>query len=62
MQSRDVLAILHGCRLPVILRRLGSSDEHYEFVGTCYMYGIMDGEAVEADRIAGKDCIVFTLV
>lgn len=39
--------------MPVILR--AGEGEDYEFVGECYVDGIMDGEAVEAMR-RGLSC------
>ncbi|RDW77857.1 hypothetical protein BP5796_05709 [Coleophoma crateriformis] len=42
MQERDVVAVLDGCRMPVILRRIGDG---YCFMGLCFVLGLMDGEA-----------------
>lgn len=39
----DIIAILFGCPVPVILRK---HDGWYEFIGTCYFHGIMEGELV----------------
>ena len=41
----DFISVLHGCFLPVLLRPKGNA---YEVIGTCYIHGIMDGEAVAA--------------
>jgi hypothetical protein len=38
----DIVGILKGYRAPVILRRRG---DHYVFVGTCFVLGLMYGEA-----------------
>lgn len=62
MRPGDIIVVLYGCRLPVVLRRTDSIECQYEFVGTCYLYGIMDGEAVEAHRAAGKEDVAFTLI
>lgn len=41
----DLIHILIGCSVPVVLRH---KDGHsYEFVGECYVHGVMDGEAIE---------------
>ena len=40
----DEVCILRGCKLPVILRRVG---ERYRLVGGGYVHGIMDGETIE---------------
>ena len=52
VREGDVLAVLHGCKTPVILRPLhdlllSSDDEHFEFVSDAFVYGLMDGEAVQ---------------
>jgi hypothetical protein len=39
-----VLAILVDYYAPILLRQNGAIG--YEFIRTCYVYGIMDGEAM----------------
>ena len=39
----DLICILYGCTVPVILRK---QQDHYEVIGECFIYGMMDGEAV----------------
>ncbi|KAJ6779832.1 hypothetical protein PWT90_08796 [Aphanocladium album] len=51
-QQGDVVCVMHGCSVPVILRKTPSAAE-YIFVGACYMYGFMDGEAIAMQR-SGK--------
>lgn len=47
MSAGDDIAILGSCDMPVVLRKKGV---HFEFIGGCFIDGIMDGEAVvEAD-------------
>jgi hypothetical protein len=43
----DLLCILHGCSVPVILRKRRDfvDGDLYELVRECFVYGIMDGEA-----------------
>jgi hypothetical protein len=41
----DVISFLRDCRMPVILRKV---DSHYVLVGTCFVLGLMDGEAMQA--------------
>jgi hypothetical protein len=57
-ESGDVVVILYGSRAPCVLRRRG---EHYKFLGTCYVDGIMDGEAVHQHRAEGRVDELFTL-
>jgi hypothetical protein len=40
----DLLCIIFGSSVPVVLRRNGRS---FNFVGECYVHGMMNGEAVE---------------
>ena len=58
MRSQDIIAILHGCRWPVVLRRQG---EYYNILGTCYVQGIMDGEIVRKHQSEGKKAEVFVI-
>ena len=44
LQKGDLISILFGCSLPTVLRESG---EHYEWVGTAYVYGAMNGEYVD---------------
>ncbi|PVH82257.1 hypothetical protein DL98DRAFT_620246 [Cadophora sp. DSE1049] len=45
VRSGDVISVLFGCSIPVILRPVGS---HYEFIGDCYLDGIMYGDAIKS--------------
>ncbi|EXJ58929.1 hypothetical protein A1O7_06360 [Cladophialophora yegresii CBS 114405] len=38
----DVIAILYGCSVPVVLRKVRS---YFKLIGECFVYGMMDGEA-----------------
>ena len=40
----DIICIILGCSVPVVLRKLENSEE-YQFIGECYVHGMMDGEA-----------------
>jgi hypothetical protein len=54
MQEEDVVAIVYGLQFPVVLRPLG--EERFEFLGTCYVHGIMSGEALEGRT--GEDYVL----
>ncbi|QDS77753.1 hypothetical protein FKW77_004831 [Venturia effusa] len=43
----DVIAVLYGCNFPVVLRPHGIE---YKYIGECYIDGIMNGEALEAQK------------
>ncbi|PVH76559.1 hypothetical protein DL98DRAFT_641110 [Cadophora sp. DSE1049] len=43
----DTVCILYGCSVPVILRKVDDDEGvYYELVGECFLYGMMDGEAL----------------
>jgi hypothetical protein len=51
IESGDLVCILFGCSVPVILRkvtRLYLGNVSYHFVGECFVYEKMDGEALAA--------------
>jgi Heterokaryon incompatibility protein (HET) len=50
VQEGDIVCVLLGYSVPVILRLVG---DHYLFVGDCFAYGLMDGEAL-LDFAEGK--------
>ena len=45
----DVIAVAIGSETPIVLRRRG--EREYEVVGACYVHGIMDGEALDNERL-----------
>jgi hypothetical protein len=61
-EVEDIVAIWVDCSAPVLLRRRGSKKDEYVFIGTCYVHGIMHGEAVEkleVDDPFPDDFIIF---
>ena len=46
-KKRDLICILYGCSVPVVLRKhhADEPEEFFEFIGECYVHGLMDGEA-----------------
>ncbi|KAI1172765.1 heterokaryon incompatibility protein-domain-containing protein [Nemania sp. FL0916] len=40
----DLVAVVNGCSLPLILRKV---DSRYEVVGGCFLLGLMNGEVVQ---------------
>ncbi|EUC47828.1 hypothetical protein COCMIDRAFT_89211, partial [Bipolaris oryzae ATCC 44560] len=53
--QNDVVGVLYGSQFPVVLRPIG---KNFLFLGTCYVHGIMHGEASDS---RDKDEIVFSL-
>jgi len=41
----DRITVLFSCKMPVTLRPRG---QYYELIGTCFVDGCMNGEAMEA--------------
>jgi hypothetical protein len=48
MRESDVVGIFGGCNLPVVLRRV---DDHFLFVGSCFVLGLMGGEALNLETL-----------
>jgi hypothetical protein len=44
IESDDIICVLFGGKKLIVLRRLGSS---YLFVGSCWILGFMNGEALD---------------
>ena len=62
MEPGNIVTILLGHSVPAVLRKTSESSNEFHFIGGCYMYGIMDGEAVEEHRRAGMEDDKFVLV
>ncbi|KAI9866606.1 MAG: hypothetical protein M1813_001158 [Trichoglossum hirsutum] len=45
VQNDDIICVLLGCTVPVVLRQV--EDSIFEYVGECYIHGVMEGEAME---------------
>jgi hypothetical protein len=53
-KNNDIVCILFGCTVPCVLRKI--KGERYIFIGEAYIYGKMDGEAVnELNETALKE-------
>jgi len=46
----DQVCILYGCSVPIVLRKLPSSNNEYcwQLIGDAYVYGVMDGEVIRS--------------
>ncbi|KAI1504978.1 hypothetical protein F5X99DRAFT_405613 [Biscogniauxia marginata] len=60
VSAGDEIHVVFGCNLPVILRPVQSREgcRAYKFIGTCYLHGIMDGEAVFDTNLKGSDILL----
>lgn len=61
MKKDDLVAILHGSRVPIVLRQCRHRYSYF-MVGQAYVDGIMFGEAFEAHVEAGTVDMRFNLV
>lgn len=58
MQKNDIVAVLFGSHVPLVLRPRG---DHFEVVGICYVFGIMNGEAVREAQANGEVPMLFRI-
>ncbi|OQN98353.1 hypothetical protein B0A48_15620 [Cryoendolithus antarcticus] len=63
-QIGDLVCILYGCTVPCILRKHAHVPGSYQLVGECYIYGLMDGEAItcRSEEALDSDKMVFRIV
>lgn len=61
VQLQDVVAVLWGCKWPVVLRSLGE-ESRYSLIGLSYLHGVMEGQAVAEYEAVGNSNSVFCLV
>ena len=47
VQRKDQVWILPGLKAPAILRPIGGENTRFRFAGSCYIHGLMHGEATE---------------
>lgn len=59
MQENDIVCVLFGGATPIILRPEGSQ---YKFVGECYVYDLMNGEAIRDWDNGNYTTAIFQLV
>ncbi|KAK6221608.1 hypothetical protein LQW54_001380 [Pestalotiopsis sp. IQ-011] len=58
VRSTDHVCILNGVRFPVILRK---EEEHWTFVGGCYVYGVSPKDAAEVMQRDGLELQWFSI-
>jgi hypothetical protein len=51
----DVVSIFQGVNVPFVLRKSG---EHYRLVGSCYLHGMIDGQALEREEWQLHDIVI----
>ena len=64
-KKRELILILSGCSVPVVLRRVEapkSNEETFKLIGECFIYGMMDGEAMDFKLSRGIETQTFAIV
>jgi len=56
-EAGDLICVLHGCCVPVILRKTPSLADHFVLIGAAYVHGIMDGEVIKCSE-AGSEIVI----
>ncbi|KFY27065.1 hypothetical protein V493_03716 [Pseudogymnoascus sp. VKM F-4281 (FW-2241)] len=49
----DVICVLYGGEVPYVIRP--SVNGHYKFIGSCYIHGLMDGEACQMEELKPEE-------
>jgi len=44
-EEEDMICIFPGCNVPLLIRK---ENDYHVLVGECFVWGLMDGEAMEA--------------
>jgi len=47
----DLICILFGCSVPVLLRPHPINHSWYKVIGECFVYGMMEGQAIQGWRV-----------
>ncbi|KAH8176345.1 heterokaryon incompatibility protein (HET) domain-containing protein [Sarocladium implicatum] len=56
----DIVAVVLGCSMPLVMRHV--HDSKYQLIGACWIFGMMNGEAVTAVKEGEKSVQTFELV
>ncbi|KAL3423302.1 hypothetical protein PVAG01_05049 [Phlyctema vagabunda] len=57
IDTGDMVCILRGCNVPFLIR---NENNHYVLVGECFVWGLMDGEAVK--KVVDSDFSTYGLI
>jgi hypothetical protein len=55
-EAGDDIGIIYGADVPFVFRRRGGAD--FDLIGECFVYGIMDVEALQDSKAVEKDFIL----
>lgn len=58
----DLIVILCGGNTPYLLRKVPDSESHFEFVGECFVDGLVDGDFMRRTKSNGLAPRTFALV
>ncbi|TVY88090.1 Heterokaryon incompatibility protein 6,OR allele, partial [Lachnellula willkommii] len=48
LEEGDMICVIPGCNVPLLIRKEG---DHHLLVGECFVWGLMDGEAMEGKNV-----------
>ena len=54
----DVISVVHGVKLPMILRPIQGHPKQYRIGGPCYVHGYMNGEVAEMEDLIPEDVMI----
>ncbi|KAF7901749.1 uncharacterized protein EAF01_007048 [Botrytis porri] len=57
VEEGDIVYVMDGCNVPYLLREV-DGEGRFRLVGECYVFGIMDGEAVGREGFAFEEIIL----
>ncbi|KAH9214816.1 hypothetical protein DL95DRAFT_389138 [Leptodontidium sp. 2 PMI_412] len=63
VREGDTICSVPGCTYPLVIRPKSNNDsdegkEHFEIIGACYVYGMMNGEVAKDPNVRDKMCRV----
>ncbi|KAF7949122.1 hypothetical protein EAE96_008291 [Botrytis aclada] len=56
-EKDDIVYVMDGCDVPYLLREV-DGEGRFRLVGECYVFGIMDGEAVEREDVVFGEIVL----
>lgn len=54
----DIIVVIHGFRMPMLIRQVSGYADHYRLLGICYVHGFMDGEALKNRALIAEYILV----
>ena len=58
LEPGDMICILGGARAPCVLRPRRGDEEKFQFMGPCYVHGIMNGELCQGEGFTPREFVL----